>query len=501
LLEVVGLEVREWLAGTFLDDAPIVPVSARTGAGLDELRAALDGLFDRVEPRTSEGLIRLPVDRSFVLHGFGTVVTGTLVSGRLSEGDEVEVLPGGRRARVRGLQVHHQPVRHVEAGRRTAVNLQGLDCSEVPRGSTVTRPGSLSMTRRVWARVRWLPDAPDAARRGGPSRFHQGTCERAARLRVLECDSDGVARAEIFLNEPAVLVPGDRFILRRPSPVNTIGGGTVVDVNPPRARSAAEPAFDPAALETERALKLRLERAGPAGREPAGFGQELGLPVGQLEESALALEESGALVRAGGRWFDGDTWRDLEERALRGLSAFHEAEPLRGGMPREDLRSRTERKVPREAWRYLLERLAEGGQVVLTGESVSLRGHRVVLEGDEKALAQRIEGAYRSAGLDPPDPAQVLAGEDPARAGRIVDHLVATGALARLHDGKLFHSSAIADLLARLKDYATRSTEIDVPAFKELAGVTRKHAIPLLEHLDSLRVTRREGNRRRILVK
>jgi selenocysteine-specific elongation factor len=274
-----------------------------------------------------------------------------------------------------------------------------------------------------------------------------------------------------------------------------------VDVNPPRARTAVEPAFDPAALEIERALKLRLERAGPAGREPAAFAQELGLPVESLEESALALEDSGALVRAGGRWFDGDTWRDLEERTLRGLSAFHEAEPLRGGMLREDLRSRTERKMSREAWRYLLERLAEGGQVVLTGETVSLRGHRVVLEGEEKALAERIESAFRSAGLDPPDPAQVLAGENPARAGKIVDHLVATGVLARLHDGKLFHSAAIADLLARLKKYATRSPEIDVPAFKELAGVTRKHAIPLLEHLDSLRVTRREGNRRRILVK
>jgi selenocysteine-specific elongation factor len=216
LAEVARLEVEEALAGTFLAGAPVVPVSSRTGDGLDRLRAALLHLAEEVPPRSASGLARLPVDRSFVLAGFGTVVTGTLVSGLLREGDEVELFPRGARARVRGLQTHRRKVGEARAGQRVAVNLQGLDRAQAPRGATVSHPGALPITRRIRARVRLLPGAEDAFARSGLARFHQGTSEATGRVRVLEDASDALL-AEIAFRTDLVLLPGDRFVLRRPS--------------------------------------------------------------------------------------------------------------------------------------------------------------------------------------------------------------------------------------------------------------------------------------------
>jgi selenocysteine-specific elongation factor len=500
LREVAALELRETLAGGFLAEAPLVPVSARTGEGLETLREELLGLFDGVAPRPASGVTRLPVDRSFVLHGFGTVVTGTLVAGTLSEGLEAEILPGGRRGRVRGLQVHHRPVRQAVAGQRTAVNLQGLDCEDVPRGSTVTVPGALSTTRRLWASVRLLPTAPEALRRGGPVRFHQGTCERAARIRVLGEGEDGLLRAEIYLDRDSVLIPGDRFILRRPAPVDTVGGGTVVDANPPRPKPGSALAFDPSSLEIENAVRLRLVRARASGKEPAALARELGTSLEDLLAHAEGLEASETLVQAAGRWIDGEVWRRVEEQTLRNLERFHAAEPVRTGLSREELRVRTERGLPREAWRLLLERLAAGGQLSLRGESVALAGHEVRLSAGEREMVDRIEAAYRGGGLEPPELERVVEPAELAGATKLVDLLLAQGRLVRIQDGKLFHAEALEELVARLLRRAGQSTRLSVPDFKELAGVTRKHAIPLLEYLDAQRVTRRLGNDREILL-
>ena len=238
LCEVAALEVQELLGETFLADAPIIRVSSRTGAGLEALRGALADLCEIAPATPDAGLPRLPVDRSFVLRGFGAVVTGTLVSGTLRQGDDVLILPGGRRGRIRGLQVHHHKVDSAAAGRRTAVNLQGVDCDDVPRGATLVTPDTLATTRRIWARVELLPRAPRSLEKGGLVRFHQGTCDRGARLRVLSRGNDGVLNAEIYLGDETLLIPGDRFILRRPAPVDTVGGGTVVDIDPPPARRA-----------------------------------------------------------------------------------------------------------------------------------------------------------------------------------------------------------------------------------------------------------------------
>jgi selenocysteine-specific elongation factor len=342
LTEVVSLELRELLEGTFLEEAPLVPVSAKSGRGLDELRDELRALYDRVEPRSSDGVARLPIDRSFVLHGFGTVVTGTLVSGRIEEGDELELLPGGERARVRGIQVHRHKLPAVEAGRRTAINLQGLDQQEAPRGSTVTRTGALVTTRCIWARLDLLPTAPRQLQRGGPVRFHQGTADHAARLRVLSKIDDATLRVEIHFAEPAVLAPGDRFILRRPAPVDTVAGGVVLDVRPPRAREATDDAFELQALEPAAAVALRLARAGSRGRAPQRLAAELGLTAAQLDAAVTPLT-------AGGRWFDGECWRAIGEAVEARVAQYHGANPLDAGMAREALRGAIAPEMPQES--------------------------------------------------------------------------------------------------------------------------------------------------------
>ncbi len=499
LVSVVALEVQEFLDGTFLAEAPVVPVSAREGRGLAQLRTAMAALFDSVPERAATGVARLPIDRSFVMKGFGTVVTGSLGSGFLREGGEVEIVPEGVRGRIRGLQVHGRRVGEAHAGQRTAVNLQGLSCEQAPRGSTLVAGGGLPATRQIWARVDLLPGAPEKLARGGTLRFHQGTCARRARLRVVERRADGSLATILFFDRPAVLSPGDRFILRRPAPVNTVGGGVVLDAMPPRGRP------DPAVLrllemaDPEQALLLRVARAGEAGVELGDLARALGARTVEIEAITTSMIERGALRRVGGRLLGGDVWRETGRVALGRLDEFHRAEPLRAGVSREELRGRVAPGMAQEGWRALLDELRGSGSVELDDDLVALAGHRVVLSGVDRELADRIEKSFLDAGLDPPDVETVTRDADTARARRIVDHLVASGRLVRIHGGRLFHAEPLAELIRQLRDFARTSTTIDVASFKELAGVTRKNAIPLLEHLDARRLTRRVGNVRELV--
>jgi selenocysteine-specific elongation factor len=499
LREVVALEVREFLRGTFLEGAPVLPVSSRTREGLDALRDELRRLLRERPERSAEGVPRLPIDRSFVQKGFGTVVTGTLVSGALSEGDEIEILPGGKRGRVRGLQVHKRKVKTVRAGRRVAVNIQGLECSDAPRGATLTAPSALLTTRRARVLVDLLPTAPAPLRRGGPVRLHQGTCERAGRLRVTAAPAEGPFQADLVLVEDTVLLPGDRFILRRPAPVDTIGGGVIVDAHPVRNRhDRLRAARTSASLEDP--WVERIGRAEAAGRPDSAIAAELGRSADEVEAALAPLIEDGRVVRAAGLLFAGAVWRKIREDTLAALRALHEAEPLRSGTAREGIRAQVARAMPPEAFRELLHALAAEGEVRLVGERLALSGHRVVLSPDDESRAQRIEDAFRRAGLDPPLVEDVLRELGGLRGPRLRDWLVEEGRLVRIRDGRLFHGEALEDLRRKLREFARTSSTIEIGTFKELAGATRKNAIPLLEQFDEERLTRREGNVRRILT-
>jgi len=499
LREVVRLELREALAGTFLDGAPHVAVSARTGEGLDALRHALADLVDGTPPRAATGVARLPVDRSFVLRGFGTVVTGTLASGTLREGQEIEVLPGGRRARVRGLQVHGRRVDRAVAGQRTAVNVQGLSTDDVPRGAMLVDPASLRTTTRLWARVRWLDHAPESLRAGAPVRFHHGTSELGARFRVLGVAEGEDVDIEVFLDGPAPIVPGDRFILRQTAPLDTVGGGVVLDARPPRGRAAREQRHALDGIGGGASLGVVLARAGRAGVEPAAVAADLGLTRGDARERLDALAADGAAENLAGRWFGAVVLRSLADAVDAALEGFHRAEPLRAGISRERLRGAVAPDMPIEAWRAWLDGRAAAGLLRTDGERVASASHEVVLSDRERESIERIELRFREAGLEPPDPADVVRDEGGERGERLLELLVERGRLVRIRDGRPFHVEALDGLYRRILEHRRTSSSIDVGTFKELFGVTRKNAIPLLEHLDAERRTRRVGNVREIL--
>jgi selenocysteine-specific elongation factor len=499
LREVAAIETREFLEGTFLEASPLLTVSARTGEGIGSVRDALRDLLRHAVSRPSGGVPRLPVDRAFVLKGFGTVVTGTLVSGTLREGDEVEILPGDKRGRIRGLQVHGKKAQAAEAGRRVAVNLQGLDCAEAPRGSTVTAPAALRTTRRALVIAELLPGAPPALKRGGAIRFHIGTCERAARLRFLPSHEQGGPNAEVVLSEETVLLPADRFVLRRPAPFDTVGGGIVLDAHPPRGRRVGRGALRHARPGEGAAILERIARTGVSGCPPEEVARELGLSAAEVDALAAPLQARDDLVRAAGRLVAGEAWRAAGRSVSEALAAFHAAEPLRAGMPREALRARAVREMPPEIFRELLSALAGEGSVRLLGERVAIATHRVVLSPTEAALASRIDETFRNAGLDPPSIDAVLGGSGEKAGAPILEHLIEEGRLVKIRDGRLFHAEALDALRRKVRAHARTSSTMDVGTFKEIAGVTRKNAIPLLEQLDAERVTRRVGNLREIL--
>ena len=496
LAGVVELEVRDLLEGTFLADAPTIAVSSKTGEGIDALRQALAELERPVDPVGALSIPRLPVDRSFVLRGFGTVVTGTLTGPGFSEGEEIEIQPQGKRARIRGLQVHHRKVSAASGGRRTACNLQGVECEDVPRGSVVCRKDTLAPTTRFWATVRLLPQAPKRLASGGPLRLHHGTADYAARMSVVGQNDDGSLRVVLFTSRPVPLAVADRIVLRRPAPVDTVGGGFVVDAHPPHPREAQPEDFSEAALLIDQAVQVRLRRAGAAGLQAVELARLLGFPADALQTTLQSQRERQEVFHVAGRWFGAAVWQAVASAATETLEQFHRAEPLRLGIDREGLRARVDRGFPQEAWRGLLDVLASEGAIELRGDQVCLAGHEVVLDDARDEQLRSIEGAFRAGGLTPPESKEVAPG---VSGSEIVGLLVARGALVKLHDGKVFHADALEALRKKLWEFAKHTPQIDVGAFKELAGLTRKHAIPLLEHFDAERTTRRVGNKREIL--
>jgi selenocysteine-specific elongation factor len=303
----------------------------------------------------------------------------------------------------------------------------------------------------------------------------------------------------LVLVQDTVLLPGDRFILRRPAPVDTIGGGVVLDAHPVGGRRAPARARAES-VSAEDAWIERISRAGAAGRPVAAIAAEVGRSHEDVEIALAPLAADGRIVRAAGLLFAGAVWREARDHALAALRVFHAAEPLKSGMQREGLRARLAREMPAEAFRELLQALAAEGDVRLIGDRLALVDHRVVFSPEDEARAQRIEEAFRRAGLDPPLAEDVLAELGGVSGPRLRDWLVEEGQLVKIRDGRLFHRDALDGLRSKLLEFATRSSTIDIATFKELAGATRKNAIPLLEQFDEERLTRREGNVRRILT-
>ncbi|MBI5167555.1 MAG: selenocysteine-specific translation elongation factor [candidate division NC10 bacterium] len=512
LLMVSG-EVKDFLKGTFLEGAPIIPVSALSGEGVVELKAALEALAKGTAPKRAEGIFRLPIDRVFTIKGFGTVITGTVWAGSLRVGEEVEVYPQGRPSRARRLQVHGQTVEAVRAGQRAAVNLPGIEVSEIERGNVLARPGTLRPSLLLDVRLRLLPEAPRPLKNRSRVRFHAGTSEILARVVFLDRDEDlqpgGEAYARLRLESPAVLLPLDRYVIRSYSPALTIGGGMVLDPSPGRHRRAK-----PAVVEGLRAL----ERGRP--REllerlllNTGFSllpvEELralsDLPSDAFMEGLDRLRREGLAValesREGTAFLHQQNYRQLADLILDQLRDFHAREPLKEGIGKEELRSKLPPHVSRELFVRLLGDLADQGEVAFARDKVRLAAHRPALTPAEQVLKQRLEAIYRQAGLQPQALEAVLAdlGADRKVALDLLRLLLDEGVLVKMKEDLFLHKDAYEKARGLLLEYFTANEAISVPAFKDLLGITRKHAIPYLEHFDEVKLTQRRGDERILL--
>ena len=492
LLGLVRLEVEELVAGSFLESAPVVPVSSVTGAGLEELRKELARVAAAAPERNASGHFRLPMDRAFTVKGFGAVATGTLISGSVAKEQEVELYPAGRRVRVRGVEVHGSQTGRAVAGQRTAVNLAGVDAAELARGDVLSEPGRFRAVKAIDCRLDLLPSAKPLKHRA-PVHFHSGTAEIEAEVRLAGQSSvapGSAAFVRILLRDPALLLPGDRFIIRMFSPVVTIGGGVVVDLgnagklSPPRLETLAS--ADAAA---RLALLVRESRFGMGTAD-------LVARTGMLESEIAAAAARASLVVLGSHFVDRSWFQSARDRLVRTVREFHRANPLLPGIAREDLRAR---ELP-DAPLFLLDALlAEARELVAEGDVVRARTHKVALKEDEEQARASIERAFEQTGLATPALSEVLAqsGVEPARARSLLAILLRERRLVRVGDDLVFHQSAIGKLRALLA--ARRPARFNVSEFKEWTGISRKYAIPLLEFLDRERVTRREGDQRLIL--
>jgi len=511
-LGLARLEIEEFTRGSFLERAPVVAVSARTGAGLDELRSGLAQLAAEVPGKDSARYFRLPIDRAFAMKGFGTVVTGTLIAGAVAVEDEVELFPARQRVRVRGVQSGGATVQRAFAGQRTAINLAGISLEEVRRGMALATPGRFEPTQQLDARITLLPAARPLKQRARVH-FHQGTAESIAEVRLLEGDllaPGNSALAQLRLNEPLLLLPGDRFILRQFSPLVTIGGGVALDALAPRHKLSKEGVRLRRALLTfERGIQTEVLEALC---EPDLRGMNMASLVartGWLEEviraAAAALVAEKKLHIVGEQPYvvaSAQLLADTLRRIGQELDAFHKANPLVEGLSKEDLRERVAPGLRVEVFRAALDQAASAGAVAVAGDLVKRAGRTIALSPEEQRARTQIEQAFAKAGLAVPPVKEVLGGLaiEARHAQKILQLLLREQVLVKVSEELLFHHAAIASLREQLAAYKQkRGDRLTVPAFKELAGVSRKYAIPLLEYLDRQRVTRRAGDERIIL--
>lgn len=517
-LDLAKLDVAEMVENSFLEHSPVVGVSSATGLGIDLLKDVLCTLAGSLVTPENYLTTRLPIDRSFSMKGFGTVVTGTLGSGELVEGAELELLPVKTPVRVRGIQTHGRAAARAGGRQRVAVNLAGIDHSAVCRGMVLSETGTLRPTQIIDARIEVLPGAPHVLRSRQRIRVHIGTIEALARVHVLNALNEVAAGAsdliQIRLEVPVVAVPGDRFIIRSYSPQATIGGGTVLNNDAAKHRRR-----DLAAV--RQSLSKRLEglgdiavmvgqlitEASEAGMDLGTLGARTGIRAAELIKTLERMVATGELINAGGLYIPGETFGAMAARLLAAVRRFHTADPLARGISREALRDAACRHLPVEMFHAVLEAERSAGTVTFDKELVRHVSHQTQLSPAAAAFIDAMRSRYRAYGLEVPkvddELADAVAGGSysKAEARKFLQVLLDSGDIVRVSDDLCFSRQAIDDLAHTLRIFASETTDrlIDVAKFKELAGISRKYAIPLLEYFDRERITRRAGDKRIIL--
>lgn len=510
-LALVREDIREFLKGTFLEGAPIIPLSAVKGQGIEEFIAALEKIAAQVVEEPDPGIFRLPIDRVFTIKGFGTVVTGTIVSGQVAVGESIEVMPARHPAKVRGIQVHNEAAGSAESGQRTAVNIQGVEKEIIDRGNVLTHQGRFEPSIRMDVALEYLSSAPKKLKNRSLLRFHSGTVEILARVVLLEKEElppGSKGFAQIILESPYINMAGDRFVLRSYSPVRTIGGGKVLD---PLARKLKR--LNPAAIEELSALEngsardragLMIRRSGLAGITADQLSVRTGSARAEVKKILTGLvsaKEAISLERDGDRVISSSLFKSLQEQAITEIRKYHEAEPLKEGISREELRSvllgRAGQADPR-IFSSMLKVLESSGKVVADKDLVRLAAHRVDLRGDLEDIRGRIFKTYSEAALTPPLLKEVLEGFGDSRkkAQDVISVMLKEGNLVKVSEDLIYTRDALDRLRQDYQAYLLKEGKANPAGFKELTGLTRKFIIPLMEYFDKTKLTIRVGDNR-----
>ena len=501
-IDIVEEEVRETLAGTFLADAPCCRVSAIQGDGIEELQQSIQKILAQLPPRDEDGPTRLPIDRHFTMSGFGTVVTGTLLSGRIKVGDMVEVLPPGASVRVREVQVHGQKATVARAGQRVALNLAGLERGALVRGAVVATPGFFTMTERFDARLKLLPEAPRPLKFRDPIHLHMGTAKVTARVALLDRDElqpgDSVL-AQIHLDSPLVAHRQDRFIIRSYSPMTTIGGGQIIDPAPVKHKrfraevmqalkelESGEGSFIVQKLAELGCVKLKeLEQASGLGRER----------VTALLDNLAATDQ---VCRLGDQWVTAETARAWQRVLEDVVGNYHRDNPLLPGIPHATLKAALPAKVAPKAFDQLLGDLVDSGLLAQRQEWIARVDFTPIPTGEQSLLLQKLEKVYLEAGVEAKGRVDMLAlaNVPDTQVEDLLAYLFANGTLVRLNDDSYIHREAYRKTLAALKAHFAGQETLTLAQFRDLIGSARKQTQAILEYFDALKYTMRKGDER-----
>ncbi|MFZ3056262.1 MAG: selenocysteine-specific translation elongation factor [Smithella sp.] len=507
-LDLVQSEITEFLQGTFLEGAPVVLVSAIKQEGLTDLIKAIDTTVSKINEKTDDGIFRLPVDRVFTMKGFGTVVTGTLVSDHIKTGEEVEILPGDIAARIRGIQVHNQSVEDAWAGQRTAINLQGVEKSIIERGNVLVRPETVWPSQRLDVFVEFLASNSKSLKNKALVRLHTGTSEIIARITLLDKDElapGQKAFAQLVLANKDVIVSGDRFVLRSYSPITTIGGGQIIDPLPSKHKRQNEKII--AALNVLQSgslpekISIIMERTGFSGINLRGLNFRLGVNTKKIREAlegllsnkkAILLDSEDTTV------ISAFFYNQLEELISKNLAAYHKKNPLQMGISKEQLKETLGRAISVKLFNLALRNLGKKETIVSDKDNVRLAEYQVQLAGDLDSLHNNIAMIYNDAGLTPPSLTDVVNNfkDQKAKAQSIIKLMLKDGDLIKINEELCFASGSLNKLRDDYKAMLVKDGKATPATFKELTGLSRKYIIPLMEYFDMSKLTVRVDDHR-----
>lgn len=507
-LVLVQSEINDFFQGTFLENAPVIPVSAVKQEGLSELIQALDTTIGKIAEKTDDGIFRLPVDRVFTMKGFGTIVTGTLVSDHIKTGEEVQILPENISARIRGIQVHNQPVEEAWTGQRTAINLQGIEKTLVERGNVLVRPRSVRPTQRLDVSVEYLPSNTKNLKNRSLVRLHTGTSEIISRIILLEKDELAPGQkgfAQLVLSEKDVVVAGDHFVLRSYSPVTTIGGGQVIDPLPKKHKRLNRKIIEDLNLlqngTVPEKISVMLERNGFTGINLQNMAFRLGMKARKIKDTldilfsgrtAFLLDSEDTTVISA-RFFN-----QLEEMIVGHIADYHKKNPLKEGVSKEELKVSVGNDVAPKLFNMVLNSLIKKGVVVSDKETVRSTKHQVELAGDLDSLRREIAGIYRESGLTPPFLTDVINkfGDRKNKARSIISLMLKEGELIKINEALCFSGECLNELRNSYKAMLIKEGKATPASFKDLTGLSRKYIIPLMEYFDMDKLTVRVGDHR-----